>query len=231
MQSRPTRWPRLAGAHILYPRAGLADLLEFPLLAGFSDWPGSLRPVRCRTVAGMDTDIRDRRDALLTRRQVEARCCLLVRFTGSCAVGCSPNRSAPAGALCAGMIRRSTRGWPRGLVPPVTSLWRRCLTALCGIPRVSAWCLCPRSDLSGRSVGCAQWARDSGGCEATLWRPATRGVLVLCLSARSFEVRGAGGAVGSGVGAGLRGQRGSRCRRILGRSRRGRGSGSTGCAV
>ena len=35
-----------------------------------------LRPVRGCTVAAMETDIRDRSGALLTRRQVEARCCL-----------------------------------------------------------------------------------------------------------------------------------------------------------
>ena len=32
------------------------------------------RPVRHRIVAGMDTDVRDRHEILLTRRQVEARC-------------------------------------------------------------------------------------------------------------------------------------------------------------
>ncbi len=33
-----------------------------------------LRPVGCRIVAGMETNIREQHDTLLTRRQVEARC-------------------------------------------------------------------------------------------------------------------------------------------------------------
>jgi len=32
--------------------------------------------VRHRIVAGMETNVRDRHETLLTRRQVEARCCL-----------------------------------------------------------------------------------------------------------------------------------------------------------
>ena len=32
------------------------------------------RPVGCRIVAGMETNIREQHDILLTRRQVEARC-------------------------------------------------------------------------------------------------------------------------------------------------------------
>ena len=45
-----------------------------PVAAGVRAVGDRLRPVGCRIVAGMETNIGERHDTLLTRPQVEARC-------------------------------------------------------------------------------------------------------------------------------------------------------------
>ena len=54
VQCRSTRWPRLTRVHVLYPRAGRSDLLEFPLLAGCGDRSDVLRPVIGGFATGCD---------------------------------------------------------------------------------------------------------------------------------------------------------------------------------